>query len=297
MIWSRVASMPFVKYISHYLAYQLIVWLVHMVLISFISFFHFLLDHRLSVIEEWAFANAWQISIMTKAIAAFAVLKFILVKSDLRIFRAHLEESVKIWRVPYYIYVCVTFLFLFLLWSGNPTITPNRDFSLIDTFIAYFGTFCFFGTDLLVLFFLLHFYHLRRGELFITALISTVIFFGSNKIVLVFNREISAYVGTSFLLLFYLMTLDKNRFVYPLLFLLAIYCPFAGLFGLDPLWGNSRAFLYMTSGISLSSQIISLIIIINYISLKRIGARAYIRYLKLLGKKTLTRVLVAKRRV
>ncbi len=295
MNFRPILSSSQVKTLSHYLGYLLILWIIHLVFISFVSFFHFQLNHRISVIEEWAFKNAWQLAIFSKLLACWAMMRFILVKSDQRIFKRIWDASLEWWKVPDYIYVAITFFLAFVLLNGRPEVVTVREFSIFSTLISGLGTIIFFGTDLLVLFFLRQFYPMRRGEMLFSVLALSVVFCLGNRAIYIYTQGIDSSALLFFLLLYFFSVLEKRRFVFPLLFLLVL-SPLAAFFGVDLLWGDGQSYLQMTRKITFSTLLVSAIMVVNYISIKRIGWRPYCRYLRLLTWSLVYRPLVKMKR-
>jgi uncharacterized membrane protein len=62
----------------------LMLWGVHIIELSLVSFFHFLLDHRLAVIEGWVFDKAWEMILIAKVLPILFLLKFVYLKSQSR---------------------------------------------------------------------------------------------------------------------------------------------------------------------------------------------------------------------
>ncbi len=56
--------------------FYLFAWLIHIVVISGVAFFHFRLDHRLIVIENWILDYAWPLNLLSKSVALYCFLKY-----------------------------------------------------------------------------------------------------------------------------------------------------------------------------------------------------------------------------
>lgn len=290
-----ILSLSQKKTFAHYAAYLLLLWLVHFIFISFISFFHFQLNHRVSVIEEWAFKNAWLLALATKGISGWLMMRFVLVKSDQRIFKRIWESSLEWWRAPDYIFVAVCFYLFFMLVNGRPEPVTVREFSLFGSLLSGVGTIVFYGSDLLIIFFLRLFYPLRRGELLFAAIVLSLMFVFANRGIYIYTQGIDGSAMLCFLILYFLSVLEKNRLIFPLLFLIPLAF-LAAIFGVDLLWGEGQSYWQMTDKITFSSVAVAAIIIVNYISMKRIGLKPYMRYLRLLGWALLLRPFVKIRR-
>jgi hypothetical protein len=63
------------KILLYYFGYSILFLIFHLATISLVSFFHFLLDHDMSVIENWLYRNAWEMILLSKALAGFIIIK------------------------------------------------------------------------------------------------------------------------------------------------------------------------------------------------------------------------------
>ena len=69
--------------VSYYVFYNLITLVSITIIVSLITFFHFLLDHSFEAIESGIFDNGWGLIIISKLIALFVVMKiYVLNKND-----------------------------------------------------------------------------------------------------------------------------------------------------------------------------------------------------------------------
>ena len=53
-----------------------------MIILSLSTFFHFLLDHRLGVIDDWLFEYAWQLITVSKFLGFVTLASFYVIKFD-----------------------------------------------------------------------------------------------------------------------------------------------------------------------------------------------------------------------
>ena len=60
-----------IKNLKYYSVFQLIFVLLVILLSSIGAFFHFLLDHEISIVESWLHNNQWEILIVSKIFSLF----------------------------------------------------------------------------------------------------------------------------------------------------------------------------------------------------------------------------------
>lgn len=127
------------------LIYQGVFFLVHLILISFVSFFHFLLNHDFQIIEVWLEYNLWPLLVMAKVIVFFIFYQFLKVKyftvssffKDLGLSNSAPGKSA---------FISVFFLYTMIVIISRPIFNSNFNFS----FLAFIFSTLFFGLDLIV---------------------------------------------------------------------------------------------------------------------------------------------------
>ena len=55
------------------LSYLFVLGLIHLIALSLVNFFHFLLDHKMSVIDTWIFDRIYQLIFIEKVFACFVI--------------------------------------------------------------------------------------------------------------------------------------------------------------------------------------------------------------------------------
>src|SRR5690606_25140720 len=106
-----------------------------LVTVSLISFFHFLLDHKLGVIEDWVFDKGWEIVVLVKVCAFVVVQKFVHLPSHSRQpFRDLIIES---WKRPSrnLFALCVA-AFLVLIFSAEPSTNLHQGANIFKVIIS-----------------------------------------------------------------------------------------------------------------------------------------------------------------
>ncbi len=143
------------KIIFRYCLYQLLHCLIHLILVSIIMFFHFLLHHGLAVIEVWIYQSAWQILIFSK-LAASGIFLLAAQKFSFWQFgqiRKLLEPNLKFsWDLE--ILTVISFMLLALLAPQWQQDIAWRWVKFGNWFFSCMGLLTYYGTDLLVIYFL-----------------------------------------------------------------------------------------------------------------------------------------------
>ena len=140
------------KILAYYLGYSLLFLVIHLSLISLVSFFHFLLDHDMLVIENWLYRNAWEMIFFSKLISAMICIKalklnnyfisslFSILKND--IWKPTKEASIFI------IFIIVLFHVLIAQFGGEVTgNSKSTDFA----YISFLGSISFYLIDFIVI--------------------------------------------------------------------------------------------------------------------------------------------------
>ena len=98
----------------YFLGYQVTMLLTYLIIVSILAYFHFLLDHSLSVIEDWIFDHGWEIVIASKLLSLFIIVNFLNVQTDERApLRKYLLDFKR--NTPREIFVIIMFLFVLMV--------------------------------------------------------------------------------------------------------------------------------------------------------------------------------------
>lgn len=233
------------KHILYYGMFHLLVWFFYLLLVSVIAFFHFMLKHHLSDVEDWLFIHGWEIVLITKLGAFFILLKFIYVKNSVRRpFRKLLSDGML---APIKEnFVVITFLLFFLVSLGYPIEAQESKAGLFGQIISLFGNFAFYMVDILFINALRNNYPLdatwkKRLELFLFPLI----FFLVSKNIFLYETNMNEMVFFNAIFCLYLSDWKRSNWTYSALYLLLFSCPVSVIFGMDPIWGKTFSFLNM----------------------------------------------------
>lgn len=143
------------KIILYYMFYATLYCFNHLVLTSVFSFFHFLLDHDLSTINNWLSFNGWEIISFSKIFSVIFVVKFLQFKSYRKIYfwsllRTHTQgPSKKIFVIVFFI---LAILYALIEQYGGGVQSEILIENLL--FSSFLGSSLFFFTDFIFLLFL-----------------------------------------------------------------------------------------------------------------------------------------------
>jgi hypothetical protein len=227
------------KILLFYMFYNLILVISSLSIVAFISFFHFLLEHNISVIESWLSVNVWEIIICYKIFSLVLLSKFLEVHSlNKNVLVAFLKKHC---RVPNY-NIFVIIIFVIVLISSHSNITSledNRKYFSFQ-FISYFGHFIFYVADFLLLSYLFDRYGVsNKKEFYLFVFWSTLIFYLSSIVSIPYVRDNSFFLVIHFMVYFFIYTFKKSNFSNPLVYLVLYLAPASAFYGLDIIWKSN----------------------------------------------------------
>ena len=239
---------PLVRQTIYYLLYHGAVAILLLLLISVIAFIHFLLKHRLAVIDEWVFDRGWEIMSLCKLLGAYVLVKFINLGMNTR--NPLRDVITKGWYFPRReILVIILFLFIFAIFLGRPTSSLQISVDFFKTLVSFLGIFILYATDLFIIRALDYRFPLNKYSRRIRLVLFPLCFFAFTKI---FQNAkfINYFIIYNFLLLLYLVEWKQRKsWSLPVALLVGFICPIGAFFGLDPLWGSEFSFWRLASEI------------------------------------------------
>ena len=242
-------------------------WVTHTLIVSIIVFFHFLLDHQISIIDDWIFKNAWNITILSKIIAAIFLFKFITVKSNKRApFRELIGNGLIIPSKE--IWIIISFLLVFFFTFRGDLIEQIDKFQASNFLESTYGILLFYGVEIFNIYTLNFFYPLPddKKPLYIT--IYALIFSLHNKMTLFYAEGLDIYVFSNILLLAYLIFWDRLNWSIPALLTLLYVGPIGNIFGLDPLWASHFSIFSLQQKIEIPVYFAILFVPMIYLHIK-----------------------------
>lgn len=241
---------PLGSQVKYYALFYLVLWSVHLILISLVSYFHLLLDHNIRTIGDWIGDRGWALILISKILIFYLALQFIRLKSKkISLVRSYFRNSIKLPRKE----IVASLLFLLIGISGLGRVGVNQTmiFELDRMIFSVVGTFVFFSVDYALLIILEIFFPIegekeKTQRLFLFPLL----FYYFTYATFIYEQMVSFKLYAFFFLLLYLGEWRRRNWTMPLLFLSAFLIPCYALFGLDPVWGSSYTFLKMDRTIS-----------------------------------------------
>jgi hypothetical protein len=261
--------------LSFYVFYNLITLVSITIIVSLITFFHFLLDHSFEAIESGIFDNGWGLIIISKLIALFVVMKiYVLNKND--------RPSLKKLAFDHFTFpkrevfpILLSYWGMFLLMERTSFVTGVEYEKVIKSFVY---AFIFYWSDL----FLLAQISKKENKFSLKNFLYPLFFIITSKLSFLLIT-VSDEIGqiTIFITFFNMMVLlflsntrgNKFSLSGPLIFLMAYICPMISFFGLDPVWGNTEAVRALDIASYFKNYIILSLLIMCYIYLKKIKYR------------------------
>ncbi len=237
MIFLRFKN-NFNKIIFCYFCYCLIFILMHLMLTSVLSFFHFLLDHEMGVIENWLSLNGWEILVVAKVLTLTLMVNILEANSNEK--KSFLKELSFLERIPtkktlaLILFLLVMFSSLLNQFGGG--IESNQ---ILDQlfFSSYLGSILFYSLDIFYLIFIANFLKLELKNSLMTVFLCLCLFFVSSKVVLPYTGKYAVFLIVHFLLLFYLASRQNLGDI--VAYLALVVAPLSSFFGVDLIWDNS----------------------------------------------------------
>ena len=228
---------PFLLQLSYYLIFHILIWALHLLVLSIVSFFHFNLGHSMSIIDDWIFSKAWGLSFISKIIGSIVIMKFLLIKSNFRkpmrniIINSNNHLSSKI-------LVLMIFIIVSVIYLGRPVFTFQEHFEFVNTCFSFIGLLIFFSTDIMIVFFLDHFYPINKKYSIIRILTFPLIFLFFTKSTFYLNKDNLIFLYFYSLVLFVSFSFVKSNWVNAFSILLLVLAPINAIFGIDIMWGS-----------------------------------------------------------
>lgn len=261
--------------LSYYVFYNLITLVSITIIVSLITFFHFLLDHSFEAIESGIFDNGWGLIIISKLVALFVVMKiYVLNKNDRPSLKKLAMDHLTLPRKEVFP-ILLSYWGMFLLMENSSLVTGVEFEKVIKSF---FYAFVFYWSDL----FLLAQISRKENKFALKNFLYPLFFIITSKLSFLLIT-VSDEIGqiTIFITFFNMVVLlflgntrgNKFSLSGPLIFLIAYICPMISFFGLDPVWGNTEAVRALDIASYFKNYIILSLLILCYIYLKKIKYR------------------------
>jgi hypothetical protein len=273
---NEIFKTPLGKQSLNYFLFYIIIWIIHLILISFITYFHLILNHNIGTIADWIVDRGWIVISLTK-IFIFSLAtqfmklrtkKFVLIKGMLR-------NAISIPRTESF--VVLLFLILGIVALGDIKINPSYFLDFWRSFSSVIGTFIFFAVDLFFLLFLDIFNPLKTDEEhFNKIIIFPFLFYIFTKMTFIYEQMVSFKLYGYFLLILYIAYWRRRNWTLPILFISVFFVPLFTFLGLDPVWGNSFSLFKGNNEIGTMPINVLLIFACGYLEWKKRAIPEYI---------------------
>lgn len=230
------------KILTYYGSYCLLFLFCYLSIVSTISFFHFLLDHEMAVIENWLQNNTWEALTMAKLIASIMAVKAIKLNNYLTkdaktlLMEAKYLPSQRGFALS--IFLPLFFVVLAKQFAGEFSTNVLSSFEIT----GFVGSILFFLIDAFVIYFCVNnFKLLKKRQVFFVCCFVPVFFFVVTNIALPYMGKTTLYLVLHFAALMALMYREKRNLGNVLLYSLLVIAPLATIFGADLVWSDARS--------------------------------------------------------
>ena len=253
------------KQLILYCFFYVILWGVHLILISLVSFFHLLLEHNIRTIGDWIGDRGWGLIIISKVSVFYLAMLFVNLKTK-KIFslKSYFRNSIQKPRIE----VVVTLFFLVIATVGLGQIQFNQTMivEINRLILSIIGSFVFFAVDYVLLVILDVFYPVREEHSRLKRMvILPLLFYVFSAATFVYEQTITLKLYAFFILLVYSGEWRRKNWTLPAIFLIAFIVPAFSLLGLDPVWGEIYSPMSASRQISTTSIFILIIFAIGYL--------------------------------
>lgn len=231
------------KILLYYLGYCGLFLIFHLSMISLVSFFHFLLDHDMGVIENWLYRNAWEMIIFSKGLAAFVTLKALKLNNySVASFLDIVKNNV--WKPTRKVLVLLFFFsilfYALVIQFGGELINNARESDF--AYISYLGSSLFYLVDVFVIYILMQNVKIDlKKKMFVLNTCLLMMFILFTKATLPYINKYFIFLILHFVTLISFFTKEKQNIINPILYALVIVGPLSSLYGVDIVWDNAHS--------------------------------------------------------
>jgi hypothetical protein len=245
-----IVLLPSLRYFG---AFQLASVVLVIVLSSVGAFFHFLLDHEISIVEAWLHNNHWEILIGAKLLALFLLNRWFRMRLyEMKSIRELVRELVR-WPEPKAVVVAVFAAVSYLSLAGASYAGQNLGYWYYHL-TSFVGLFLYFGIDFVVIAYLDDVYRTPGSAPGPEAWLAagyTVLFTTAFRLSVPDYYDLVPYTVFCFSTLLYVSGRAFRGWSNAVCFLLVFVAPMGSVFGLDPVWGDDFSLFAMKSKLAL----------------------------------------------
>ena len=224
--------------VKYYFTFQLIFVTLVVFLSSIGAFFHFQLDHEISIVEAWIHNNLWEILIVSKLLSLFFINRWFKVR--LYQLKSVRELALELVSWPdQKAFVIAVFMVVSYVTIGGPGFVEQNIGYWYYQLASFFGLFIFFGIEFIVIAYLEDILNqeLQPPRLPL-AICYTVIFAGAFRMSVPDYYGLMPYIVLCYATLMFLSGRSFKSWSNVVCFLVLFVAPMGSLFGLDPVWGD-----------------------------------------------------------
>ena len=231
------------KILFYYFIYCVLFLLFYLALVSTISFFHFLLDHEMGIIENWLNRNTWETLIVSKVLSGLCTVKSLMLNNyNYHSFQSFFKEKLMAPDSRVYVIVLFIVIFLYALLNqfGSELINKEAEFSF--SFASYLGSVFFYLIDIFVIFYAFTHTDLSKRQRTLLTILVPIFFYITTKIALPYVEKYTLFIFLHIVTMCILMFRGYKNFTNLILYSLLVIGPLSTLLGIDLVWDNSYAF-------------------------------------------------------
>jgi hypothetical protein len=240
------------KNIKYYASFQLLYVVIFIILSSIGAFFHFLLDHEISIVESWLHNNHWEILLIAKLFSLFLLNRWFHVRLyQLKSIRELVRELVH-WPEPKVIVISFFMIISYLALGGVVYTGQNLGYWYYH-FASFLGLFLYFSIEFIVIAYLDDVLNQKESPSFFWLSLSyTILFTIAFRLSVPDYYQLLPYVVLCFSSLMYLSGKAFKSWSNVVCFLVVFVAPMGSVFGLDPVWGEDFSPFKMKSKLGLT---------------------------------------------
>lgn len=226
------------KNLKYYAVFQLLFVILGVILSSVGAFFHFLLDHEISIVEAWLHNNQWEILIVSKLISLFLINRWFKVRLyELKNFRQLVKELLN-WPDSKTFVVAIFMVLAYVGMGETHFVSQNVGYWYYQI-ASYFGLIIFFGIEFIVIAYLEDILNENdHPPRFLLGLCYTLIFAAAFRLSVPDYYGLMSYVMLCYSSLLFLSGKSFKSWSNVVCFLILFVAPMGSIFGLDPVWGD-----------------------------------------------------------
>lgn len=248
------------QWVLHFSLYLLVLWLIHLIMISIIAFFHFQLEYSLSNIEDWVSYNAWEILVLTKLSAFWFYFRFLTIRVESR-FPVRLMLQHGFTPLKFENLIPLVFILLFVFAVGLPQVSDAILVSWLKVLWSYLGVVIFYGVDIFIFIALQDVYPLgKRDRRYLDIICALLLMIASYGIFPYVSGARVVLFLTLYLTSFFTHYLNHGKnWTLPVFYLFMVAAPLASFFGVDTVWAGRFSPLKMTHEIGIIESIVLIV--------------------------------------